>query len=75
MWRAHLKVEPIGLDDDFFELGGHSLLAAELLVAIERAVSVHVPPPRCTCRPTIAELAEAIEQLRERGGQDETQPA
>jgi len=63
MWRAHLKVEPVGLDDDFFELGGHSLLAAELLVAIERAVGVPVSATTLYLSPTIAELAEAIEQL------------
>lgn len=64
MWRAHLKVEPIGLDDDFFELGGHSLLAAELLVAIERAVGVPVSATTLYLSPTIAELAAAIEQFR-----------
>ena len=64
MWRAYLKVEPVGVDDDFFELGGHSLLAADLLVATERAVGVHVPATTLYLQPTIAELAEAIEQLR-----------
>ena len=52
------------MDDDFFELGGHSLLAADLLVATERAVGVHVPATTLYLQPTIAELAEAIEQLR-----------
>ncbi|MEV4534061.1 phosphopantetheine-binding protein [Asanoa sp. NPDC049518] len=60
MWRQHLKVEPIGVDDDFFELGGHSLLAADLLVATEREVGVHVPASTLFLSPTIAELAEAI---------------
>jgi len=64
MWRVHLKVEPIGMDDDFFELGGHSLLAAELLVAIERAVGVPVSATTLYLSPTVAELAEAIEELR-----------
>ena len=67
MWRQHLKVEPIGLDDDFFELGGHSLLAADLLVATEREVGVHVPAATLFLQPTIAELAAAIDRLREAG--------
>ena len=64
MWRQHLRVEPIGVDDDFFELGGHSLLAADLLVATEREVGVHVPASTLFLSPTIAELAEAIDRLR-----------
>ncbi|WP_433389488.1 phosphopantetheine-binding protein [Micromonospora sp. KLBMP9576] len=64
MWRQHLNVEPIGVDDDFFELGGHSLLAADLLVATEDAVGVRVPARTLYLQPTIAELAEAIDRLR-----------
>jgi acyl carrier protein len=67
MWRQHLNVEPIGLDDDFFELGGHSLLAADLLVATEREVGVHVHAATLFLQPTIAELAAAIDRLREAG--------
>jgi acyl carrier protein len=65
MWRQYLNVEPIGVDDDFFELGGHSLLAADLLVATEREVGVHVPASTLFLQPTIAELGEAIEGLRD----------
>jgi len=64
MWKAFLKVDPVGVDDDFFELGGHSLLAADLLVATERAVGVRVSATTLYLQPTIAELAEAIERLR-----------
>jgi acyl carrier protein len=67
MWRDHLNVEPIGLDDDFFELGGHSLLAADLLVATELAVGVHVPAATLFLQPTISELTEAIDRLRGEG--------
>ncbi|WP_232534094.1 phosphopantetheine-binding protein [Plantactinospora sp. KBS50] len=67
MWRRHLHVEPIGVDDDFFELGGHSLLAADLLVATEREVGVHVPASTLFLQPTIAELAEAVDRLRDGG--------
>jgi acyl carrier protein len=64
MWREYLRVAPVGVDDDFFELGGHSLLAADLLVATERAVGVHVPARTLYLQPTIGELADAIDQLR-----------
>jgi acyl carrier protein len=68
LWRQFLSVEPVGVDDDFFELGGHSLRAIDLLVATEREVGVHVPARRLYLQPTIAELAEVVEEIR----QDET---
>lgn len=64
MWRQHLRVEPIGVDDDFFELGGHSLLAADLLVATEDALGVRVPARVLYLQPTIAELADVIDGIR-----------
>jgi acyl carrier protein len=67
MWRQHLRVDPIGVDDDFFELGGHSLLAADLLVATESTVGVRVPARVLYLQPTIAELAEAIDGIRAEG--------
>jgi amino acid adenylation domain-containing protein len=42
LWQKLLCLEYVGLDDNFFELGGDSLLAAELLVAIEKELSVCV---------------------------------
>jgi acyl carrier protein len=63
MWHRFLRVEPIGVDDDFYELGGHSLLAADLLVATEAEVGVHVPARTLYLQPTIAELAEAVDEL------------
>jgi acyl carrier protein len=67
MWEQTLAVEPIGVDDDFFELGGHSLLAANLLVAVEDALGVHVRATTLYLQPTVAELAEAVERLLAEG--------
>jgi acyl carrier protein len=69
LWHRFLRVEPIGMDDDFFELGGHSLLAADLLVAIEAAVGVRVPARTLYLQPTIAELAEAVDDLLAQGAE------
>jgi len=68
VWREHLHVDPVGLDDDFFELGGHSLLAAELLVATELAVGVHVSARTLYLEPTIAALAAEIDRRRSEEG-------
>lgn len=64
VWHQHLRVEPVGVDDDFFELGGHSLLAAELLSTTELAVGVHVPARTLYLQPTIAAMAEDIDRLQ-----------
>jgi acyl carrier protein len=61
VWAQHLNVEPVGVDDNFFELGGHSLLAAELLVAVELEIGVHVPAQTLYLEPTIAAMAAAID--------------
>jgi acyl carrier protein len=61
VWAEHLHVEPVGVDDNFFELGGHSLLAAELLVAVELEIGVHVPAQTLYLDPTIAAMAAAID--------------
>ena len=42
MWRAYLKVEPVGVDDDFFELGGHSLLATQVMARVREVFRVEV---------------------------------
>lgn len=63
LWSKVLDVEPVGLHDDFFELGGHSLLAAELLDTLSREFGVNVPARVLYLQPTVAELADAMEQL------------
>jgi acyl carrier protein len=68
LWTAALQVTPIGVHDDFFELGGHSLMAAQLLVDIQHALGVEVTARTLFLQPTIAELAEVIEQAGAGGG-------
>jgi acyl carrier protein len=62
LWSRVLDVEPVGLQDDFFDLGGHSLLAAELLDAVACEFGTAVPARVLYLRPTVAELAAAIEK-------------
>jgi amino acid adenylation domain-containing protein len=63
LWADLLAVEPIGVDDDFFELGGHSLIAAELLAEVQNTYAVQISARTLYLRPTIGELAEAVEDL------------
>jgi amino acid adenylation domain-containing protein len=62
IWTEMLHVKQVGVHDNFFELGGHSLLAARITGKIRESFSVKLPVRAIFERPTIAELALAIEQ-------------
>ncbi|MED7924030.1 amino acid adenylation domain-containing protein [Nonomuraea sp. LP-02] len=53
----------VGALDDFFALGGHSLLATRVAALLGNAVEVEVPVRAVFDRPTVAGLAEAVEEL------------
>lgn len=40
LWKASLRVERVGLDDNFFDLGGHSALALQLILEVDRQLGV-----------------------------------
>ena len=63
IWRDLLVVENIGINDDFFDLGGQSLVAIKALSRIRDAFEVDLPLRNLFERPTIAGLAEVIDQL------------
>ncbi|MCK2215700.1 amino acid adenylation domain-containing protein [Actinomadura sp. ATCC 31491] len=58
-----LDGERVGALDDFFALGGHSLLATRVAALLGNAVEVEVPIRTVFDRPTVAGLAEAVEEL------------
>ncbi|MCU0488395.1 MAG: amino acid adenylation domain-containing protein [Anaerolineales bacterium] len=58
---------PIGVEDNFFELGGHSLLATQFISHIREAFKVEIQLRALFEHPTIAEIAAAVEQLRQAG--------
>jgi len=64
LWEDVLRVKQVGMHDDFFELGGHSLLATQLMSRVRQSFAVEVALRSLFDGPTIAELAERIEQER-----------
>ncbi len=69
LWSAVLGIPQIGIHDNFFEIGGHSLLATQVLARVLDTFQVEIPLQRLLTKPTIAHLAEAIEEatLQQRG--------
>jgi amino acid adenylation domain-containing protein/FkbM family methyltransferase len=63
IWIELLKVQNIGVHDDFFDLGGHSLLAMQAISRVRDVFDVDLPLGNLVERPTVAELAEAIDVL------------
>jgi amino acid adenylation domain-containing protein len=67
-WKELLGLDTVGVYDDFFELGGDSLSAARVISQVHYTLGVEVPLVRFFEAPTIAELAEVIEEIKRRGG-------
>lgn len=64
LWSSLLGVKHIGRNDHFFELGGHSLLAMQLSARIRDTFGIDLPLQQLFEAPTIAALAQKIEQLK-----------
>ncbi|MBH8554249.1 amino acid adenylation domain-containing protein [Nostocaceae cyanobacterium CENA357] len=67
IWTEILGVEPIGIHDDFFEIGGNSLLIAQLVIQVREHFYVDLPLRTLFESPTIADLAENIENAQQTG--------
>ena len=65
LWQQFLGIEPIGIHDDFFELGGDSLLGTQIMARIRETFTVEIPMGRLFEYPTIAGVAEYINNTRQ----------
>jgi len=63
IWQNFLGIAKIGIYDDFFELGGDSLTAVQLITKLRKTLSVELFSHSLLNTPTIATLAESIEQI------------
>lgn len=62
IWIEVLDLEQIGITDNFFELGGHSLLMLQVISRVQETFQVALSLSTLFEYPTIAELAQHIEQ-------------
>ncbi|WP_179198327.1 non-ribosomal peptide synthetase [Nostoc sp. T09] len=63
IWAEVLKVDKVGIYDKFFELGGHSLLTTQLLAKVKEAFNLDISLRSLLEKPTVAGLAENIDQV------------
>ncbi len=66
IWKDLLNVEKVSIKDNFFELGGHSLLVTQLISRLREIENVEIPIRIIFEHPTIEELVEQLEFLRNR---------
>jgi acyl transferase domain-containing protein/thioesterase domain-containing protein len=64
IWAKCLGIKQVGIFDNFFELGGDSLIAVPLLIQLRDTFQKSLPPQSLLQTPTVAQLAELIEENR-----------
>ncbi|MFB9844545.1 non-ribosomal peptide synthetase [Mucilaginibacter ginsenosidivorans] len=62
IWKAVLKLQRVGIDDNFFDIGGHSLLAVQIMTRIEKKLGKKHAIAVLFQYPTVAQLSAFIEK-------------
>lgn len=64
IWHEIFGLADISVSDHFFHLGGHSLMAAQAFARIRNRLGVQLPLKEIYAHPTLAELADLIDNTR-----------
>ena len=62
IWREVLGLQEVGVHDSFFELGGHSLLVVRAVARMRDTFQREIPLREVFYQPTIAAIAQLLEQ-------------
>lgn len=65
IWANVLHLEQVSIHDGFIELGGHSLLAVQIIARLRDVFHIDLPLHSLFQWPTIAKLAEHIDNVRQ----------
>jgi thioesterase domain-containing protein/acyl carrier protein len=63
LWAEVLGVQQVGRDENFFDMGGESLSATLIILRIKQACNVDFPLHAIFRAPTVAALAEKLEEI------------
>jgi acyl carrier protein len=63
LWQEAFGIEMVGIEDNFFDLAGNSLLALQIVTRLRKAFHVDLPMTSLFEAPTVAGLAQVIEEL------------
>jgi aspartate racemase len=74
IWAEVLGLEGIGVSDNFLDLGGHSLKATQVMSRVRDAFHVELPVHSVFAFPTVAGLAEVIEEAAREGVSPQAPP-
>ena len=67
IWAEVLELPRVGSRDDFFALGGHSLAGTRVLARVAALLGAEVPLAALFAAPTVAALAERVEETWREG--------
>ncbi len=74
VWAGIFRRERIGVTDNFFDIGGHSLLATQVISRLRSALGIDPPLKVLFESPTIAQLAEWVDNQKSSDAAPERPP-
>jgi acyl carrier protein len=72
IWAQVLRIDRVGIRDNFFDLGGHSLSGITLVSMVSERFKVDLPVAAMFRYPTVRQMANAVESLRQRSYEGHT---